>query len=140
MSKLITKLNKYGNSFRVFEPNIARVLIGVFILYKGLTFLQHTNILMEVLNPADAGLTEIFIVHYVQIGHIVGGLFLISGLLTRIAAIIQIPILIGAVIVNAQLGDVNQLVISIAVLSFLFFFTIIGSGKYSMDYNLKMEM
>ena len=140
MSKLITKLNKYGNSFRVFEPNIARVLLGVFVLYKGLTFLQHTNILMEVLNPTDAGLTEIFLVHYVQIGHIVGGLFLIFGLLTRIAAIIQIPILIGAVIVNAQIGDLNQLIISSAVLLLLVFFTVIGSGKVSMDYNLKMEM
>jgi len=140
MSRLITKLNKYGNSFRVFEPNIARVLLGVFVLYKGLTFLQHTNILMEILNPSDAGLTEIFIVHYVQMGHIVGGLFLIFGLLTRIAAITQIPILIGAVIVNAQLGDLNKLVISSIVLVFLVFFTIIGSGKVSMDYNLKMEM
>lgn len=140
MSKLITKLNKYGNSFRVFEPNIARVLLGVFVLYKGLTFLQHTNILMVVLNPTDAGLTEIFLVHYVQIGHIVGGLFLIFGLLTRIAAIIQIPILIGAVIVNAQIGDLNQLIISSAVLLFLVFFTVIGSGKVSIDYNLKMEM
>ncbi len=140
MSRLITKLNKYGNSFKVFEPNIARVLLGAFVLYKGLTFLQHTNILMEVLNPSDAGLTEIFIVHYVQIGHIVGGLFLIFGLLTRLAAITQIPILIGAVIVNAQIGDLNQLVISSIVLLLLIFFTIIGSGKISMDYNLKMEM
>lgn len=140
MSRLITKLNKYGNSFRVFEPNIARVLLGVFVLYKGLTFLQHTNILMEILNPSDAGLTEIFIVHYVQMGHIVGGLFLIFGLLTRLAAITQIPILIGAVVVNAQIGDLNQLIISSVVLLFLVFFTIIGSGKVSMDYSLKMEM
>ncbi len=140
MRDLIKKLNKYGNSFRAFEPNIARVLVGIFIFYKGATFLQDKNILVELLRPADSGLTEMIVVHYVLMAHLVGGLFLISGFLTRIASLIQIPILLGAIIINFQNETTDQLIISVLIFTFLLFFTVIGSGKYAVDYNMKLEI
>lgn len=140
MGDLIKRLNKYGNAFKIFEPNIARVLLGIFIFYKGVTFLQDTTLLVGLINPSDSGLSEMIIVHYVMMGHLVGGLFLIFGLLTRIAAAVQIPILIGAVAINLSTGDLNQLIISMVTLGFLAFFTVIGSSKVSMDYNMKMEI
>ncbi len=140
MKVLIKKLNKYGNSFRYIELNMLRVVLGIIIFYKGIFFMKHTDLLMDLIRPVDFGFTEGIIFHYVTMAHIAGGILIFFGLLTRIAVIIQIPILIGAVIANAIVGDNFQLVLSVSILSLLVFFAIVGSGKISADYELQMHM
>ncbi len=139
MSQLINKLNKIGNSFRLFEPNIVRILLGIFIFYKGIFFVQYADNLTELISPLDMGLTEMAIYHYVTLAHIAGGIFIIIGLLTRISVIAQIPILIGAIIFNSISGDLNQLVLSVVVLLFLSFYAVVGSGKWSADYKMQLH-
>jgi uncharacterized membrane protein YphA (DoxX/SURF4 family) len=73
--------------------------------------------------------------HYVIFGHIMGGFMLAVGLLTRFAALIQIPILLGAIVfVNTDLTNhFSEILLSIVVLILLIYFAIIGSGPWSLD-------
>jgi uncharacterized membrane protein YphA (DoxX/SURF4 family) len=69
--------------------------------------------------------------------HLLGGSLIIAGLFTRAAALIQIPILLGAVFfVNAKKGvfaGESDLLFSIIILVLLFFFLLEGGGRLSLD-------
>jgi len=79
-------------------------------------------------------------VHYVGLFHFVGGIMIVFGLLTRLVLIVQLPIFIGAVAINffgtMHLQNFTEASI---VLILSLFFLIYGSGKHSVDYDLKME-
>jgi uncharacterized membrane protein YphA (DoxX/SURF4 family) len=79
------------------------------------------------------------VIHCVAPAHLVGGLMIVFGLLTRWALIAQLPILLGAIIINF-IGVMNpgNLIIAITILLLTCFFIIYGSGKHSADYYLKM--
>ena len=80
------------------------------------------------------------ILHYIVPAHFVGGILIVVGLLTRWAAIAQLPIIFGAILTNF-LGtmDMNNLILSIVVLVLCLFFIVYGSGRHSVDYYLKMQ-
>jgi len=70
---------------------------------------------------------------------------IVIGLFTRLAALLQLPILIGAIIfVNTRSGiyaGQSDLLFSIIVLVLLIFFLIEGGGPYSMDnYRKRAEL
>jgi putative oxidoreductase len=78
--------------------------------------------------------------HYFGIFNFVGGIMIVFGLLTRLAVAVQLPILIGAVAINfiGVMNSQNLLEASIVLLVSLFFL-FFGSGKHSMDFDLKMQ-
>ena len=80
----------------------------------------------------------ILIGHYVVFAHVIGGFLLATGLLTRFACILQIPILVGAVFfVHRQDGLFalgQSLELSALVLFLLCVFFVSGAGKLSLDY------
>ena len=78
--------------------------------------------------------------HYIASAHIMGGIMIVLGLLTRWALIAQLPILFGAVLINF-IGDMNavNLLIATVALALSVFYTIYGSGKHSEDYYFKMQ-
>ena len=69
-----------------------------------------------------------------------GGILIFFGLLTRWAIIAQLPILIGAVIINF-IGEMNTFNLFISSITFFgcVFFMLYGSGKHSADYYFKMQ-
>ena len=82
-----------------------------------------------------SGFLLIILSHYILFAHIAGGFMLATGLLTRLACLIQIPVLIGAIIfVNtSMLQPFSELVLSILILILLIYFLVIGSGPWSLD-------
>jgi uncharacterized membrane protein YphA (DoxX/SURF4 family) len=62
------------------------------------------------------------------------------GLLTRWAIIAQLPILIGAIVVNFM-GEMQSqnLLLALLILGIYIFFLFYGSGKNSADYYFKMQ-
>ena len=140
MYSFIRRLNRIGNNFRWFEVALLRMLIGAFIFYKGVTFSQHTDMIVELIAPVNANAANLFVAHYVVMAHIAGGLMIFAGLLTRVATIVQLPILIGAILATAYIGDVQGIVLSSAIFLGLVFITIFGSGKISVDYTLKLHV
>lgn len=118
-----------------------RIYLGLGLLARGLLLITNTSPGYFVDLFQRAGQSWIgtgALMHYVMLAHFVGGLLLTIGFLTRIAAIVQIPILFGAVFfVHRQDGlfAIGQsLEFSALVLFLLVMFAISGAGKLSLDY------
>ncbi|MFT4684063.1 MAG: putative oxidoreductase [Flavobacteriales bacterium] len=138
--RLIKKLNKWANSNTYYPIDILRIALGLFFIYKGLYFLQNSSYLPELLKDYDGYLVFMLSTHYLGIFHFVGGIMIVFGLLTRLAIIVQVPILIGAVAINfISIMNSQNLIESSIVLLVSLFFLFFGSGKHSMDYDLKMQ-
>ena len=76
--------------------------------------------------------------------HLLGGTFIIMGLLTRISAWAQVPIMVGAIIfinLNSSLSQhFSELLLSLLVLILSVWFAWAGGGKISMDYYVKRHL
>lgn len=133
-------LNKWANSHTYYPLDLIRIGLGGFIFYKGLYFMSNSLVLAELIEPLKNYVGEVILLHYVVPAHLIGGILIIFGLLTRWALIAQVPVLIGAVIINI-LGIMNLLnfVTASIILLLSVFFIIYGSGKHSADYYFKME-
>jgi putative oxidoreductase len=139
----VKSLNKWANAHTYFPVDLIRMALGVFLFSKGVTFITNIQYLVNLVSPidkADGGLFGMLIVHYIASAHFVGGILIFFGLLTRWAIIAQLPILIGAVIINFM-GEMHSqnLFLSLVTLAICVVFIIYGSGKHSADYYFKMQ-
>ena len=138
--KIIKKLNKWANSHAYYPIDILRIALGVFLVFKGLHFFENPGQLEVLLKGFDEYTALMWTVHYIGIFHFVGGIMIVFGLLTRLSLIVQLPIFLGAVILNFIASSHTQnLLESSIVLLVSIFFIFYGSGKHSADYDLKME-
>ena len=114
--------------------------LGVFLFFKGITFMSDSQMLMNLFEPLRNMTGGMIIIHYVVPAHLIGGIVIFFGLLTRWAIIAQLPILIGAVLINF-IGELNysNLLMSSVTLVVCVFFLFYGSGKHSADYYFKMQ-
>lgn len=132
-------VEKWGNSHRSGFLDIFRIMLGLFILYKGLYFLTHLNDLKLITSGLNAYVTGTALAHYIVLAHCLGGPLLTCGLFTRAVSAIQLPILIGAVfLVNDPQGHLSlnqymELWSSLAVLAGLLILIVFGAGSYSLD-------
>jgi len=74
--------------------------------------------------------------NYIAFAHILGGILLILGVLTRFACLIQIPVLIGAIIfVNSSMyKPFSAMALPIIVLLLVIWFLIIGNGNGKLSF------
>lgn len=134
----IHRIETWGNKHHPKWLDILRVLLGVIILWRGVVFVSDTAALQQMIDDSRFGEVSFWLAHYVAFAHLVGGMLIIVGLLTRLAVIFQVPILIGAVFfVNLQSGlfssNSSELWFSVLVLFLLLFFMVEGSGPWSID-------
>ncbi len=117
---------------------LIRIYLGIGLLIKGIHFVLHADFLINVLqNAGHLSFANTLITHLVGLAHIGGGILLAVGLITRISALMQIPILTGAlVLVSAQKGlftHGQSFEFTALVLFLLIIFAVIGGGKWSVD-------
>lgn len=139
----VKSLNKWANTHTYLPVDFVRIALGVFLFVKGITFITNISYLVDLLSPfdkANGGMFGMFLVHYIASAHFLGGILIAFGLLTRWAIIVQLPILIGAVIINFM-GEIHSqnLFLSLLTLLICIAFLIYGSGKNSADYYFKMN-
>jgi uncharacterized membrane protein YphA (DoxX/SURF4 family) len=136
----VKSLNKWANKHTYYPLDLLRIALGVFLFIKGIDFMSDPKFMAEVIKPFQGLPGGMIIVHYVVPAHFVGGFLIMIGLLTRWAMIAQLPILLGAVVVNF-LGEMhmNNLVMASITLLVCIFFLFYGSGKHSADYYFKMQ-
>jgi uncharacterized membrane protein YphA (DoxX/SURF4 family) len=118
-----------------------RIYLGLGLLARGLLLITNTSTgyFVDLLQRSgQSWLLTGSMLHYVMLAHFVGGVLLTIGFLTRIAALVQIPILAGAVFfVHRQDGLFalgQSLEFSALVLFLLVVIAISGAGKLSLDY------
>lgn len=140
---ILQRIEHWGDSHHPKWLDIIRIVLGIFLCYKGIDFLRNMGTLMGMMpiNVEFDSLMFIVLGHYVVFAHIVGGILLIIGLFTRFACLIQIPVLLAAVILVNTKGDMmrpySELFLSIIVLLLLIYFLIVGNGPWS--YKLAEE-
>ena len=144
---LVHKIERWGDDYHAKWTDIIRMCLGLFILLKGITFIMDTDAVKALIltnnNFEFSGLMIMGIVHLIVFAHVVGGFLLMIGLMTRFAAVIQIPILLGGVFfVNIARSFTllnSELWLSVIVLLLLIMFWIIGAGPYSVDHAIKTK-
>ena len=136
----VKSLNKWANAHTYLPVDVLRMALGVFLFMKGVYFISNIQYLVDLISPIDKIGGGMFLLHYIAPAHLVGGILIFFGLLTRWAIIAQLPILICAIIINFM-GYMHHQNLLLALLSLgvCVFFLIYGSGKNSADYFFKME-
>jgi putative oxidoreductase len=136
----VKSLNKWANAHTYQWLDVLRIIVGVFLFTKGVSFITNTQYYTELISSIkNLGGGMIFL-HYIVTAHMVGGVMIVFGLLTRWAIVSQLPILLAAFLINF-FGEMNisNLILSFLLLLICVFFLFYGSGKHSADYYFKMQ-
>ena len=116
-----------------------RVYLGLGLFIRGVFIITNTRaeFIQDLLKRLDyPWIITVGLLHYISLAHLIGGLMLTVGLLTRIAAWVQIPILAGAVFIHRGEGLMSggqSLEFSALVLFLLVTFSVSGAGPVSVD-------
>jgi putative oxidoreductase len=134
---MMDRIEHWGDTHHPAWMDTVRIGLGVFLFIKGISFISDTTRLSHLITGLDIHLWTVTAVHYVAFAHIFGGFLIALGCLTRVASVLQIPILLIAVFfVNIRLGFSylnSELWLSVITLFLVVTFSIIGSGRFSMD-------
>jgi uncharacterized membrane protein YphA (DoxX/SURF4 family) len=136
----VKELNKWANTHTYLPIDLLRMALGIFLFMKGIFFITNIQYLADLISPIDKIGGGMFLIHYIAPAHMVGGIMIFFGLLTRWAIIAQLPVLIAAVIINFM-GEMHSqnLFLALVTLTICVFFLFYGSGKHSADYYFKMQ-
>jgi putative oxidoreductase len=123
--------------------DLIRIYLGIGLFWKGVYFASHTSELTRLMEESsNLWFASGAIAHAVIFAHLVGGFFLAIGLITRAAALVQVPVLATAVfyvhlpkafsiIESRQNFEFTALILFLLVLV-----SIYGAGRWSVDYIL----
>jgi len=117
---------------------VLRVALGFCLFAKGIVFMSNTVLLDKILAGSPMAGNTGWLPIVITWANLLGGFMLVVGLMTRLVALIQIPILVCAIIfINLQkegFAVQSELGLAIVVLLLLIFFLVEGSGPYSLDH------
>ncbi|RQO67374.1 DoxX family protein [Pedobacter sp. KBW06] len=144
---VIQRIEHWGDVHHAKWLDVIRIVLGILIFFKGIAIVSNTAVLQDLLLENNvfgfSGMMASVAIHIVGFVHLVGGILITLGLLTRFAVVIQIPILLCAVFfVNLSRGFSmlnSELWLSLIVLLLLVLFWVIGSGPFSVDHQMKRK-
>src|SRR5579864_9424892 len=95
--KDMKQLNHWIKTHGDLALDLVRIYLGIGLIIKAIYFMAHRDYLLNLMD-SDGSLwfAPALMIHYLILAHLCGGNCLALGLLTRAAAIIQIPILFSA--------------------------------------------
>ncbi|MBS1915584.1 MAG: DoxX family membrane protein [Bacteroidetes bacterium] len=140
---IVQRLEHWGDAHHPKWVDIIRIALGIFLCYKGIEFLRNMGSILDLMtNKVSFGsFTIVMLSNYVAFAHLLGGILLILGALTRFACLLQIPILLGAIFLINSTGDLlrpfSEMYLSILVLLLLIYFLIVGNGPWSFKLSEK---
>lgn len=118
--------------------DLVRIYLGIGLFVRGILFISSTEGVAALADLSGFSFSTAVVAHYVTFAHLLGGLLLAVGLLTRLVTVLQIPILAGAVFFihwnDGLLSATQSLEFSALVLFLLFVVLVFGAGRWSADY------
>lgn len=117
-----------------------RATLGLLLAFRGIDFIFNLTHLQELIRSTGFEFNTPMFAYLISSIHLFGGTLIVVGLITRIAIILQIPIVLAAVLFNMNsttYGTGSELLLSGVVLVLLVFFLVKGPGLISMDYYRK---
>lgn len=144
---VIQKVEHWGDAHHAKWLDVVRIVLGLIIFSKGIALISDTGQQQEILFKNSVfGFSEMMAslaIHVVAFAHLVGGILITIGLVTRFAVVIQIPILVCAVLfINISNGFSalnSELWLSLIVLCLLILFWVVGSGPFSVDHQIRKK-
>lgn len=142
---VVHKIENWGDSHHPKVLDVIRFALGLFLFLKGMAFMDNSTYLRDMIEDQSVVYIPAWflqtLVYYVTFAHMVGGVLIALGVLTRLACIIQIPIVLAAVFLTGIFLDpINTTAsLSVVALVLLVIFTIIGSGPLSLDSYLTTQ-
>lgn len=117
--------------------DLIRIYLGIGLMVRGALFISQPEVLLDFLKRTHSWFLPLALSQYVVAAHLCGGILLALGLGTRLAAAVQIPPLIGAVLFvhigEGLLTAGQSLEFAMLVLAMLGAFSVFGSGRVSLD-------
>lgn len=114
-----------------------RIYLGIGLILKGIEFIMNKQLALEYAEQLTIPFFNFVSMHVIVVVHIAGGILLTLGFLTRIAALIQVPILLGAIFLvhwhQGLFGRAQDLEYVLLVLFLLLVFVGYGGGRLSID-------
>ena len=136
---LVQRVEHWGDTHHPQWLDIVRIALGAFLCFKGVEYLYNMGTMLNLItNKMGFGsFSSMMMSNYISFAHLLGGILLILGVLTRFACLIQIPILLGAIFfVNLSPDNLyrpfSELLLSVVVLLLLILFLVVGNGKWSL--------
>jgi putative oxidoreductase len=134
----IIKIESWADQHHPKWIDFLRVVLGLIFIIKGVALIEHREQVIAMMEKSNIDLfTFSLSSQYVIAFDLAGGLFIAIGLLTRLIALFQIPIVILSIIfinyhqnlfaLNSELGYL------ILILALVLFFLFYGSGPISVD-------
>lgn len=134
---MISFLTRWADAHRAEALDLVRIYLGLGLLTRGIVFLADPSSYTALLpGGAESPFATFALVHYVGLSHLAGGLLLMVGMLTRLAALVQIPVLAGAAFLVhlPATGPFGQaFALAGFVLALLVVFAVWGGGPWSLD-------
>lgn len=118
--------------------DLARIYLGIGVVVRGGLFVAQPEALVQLSRTQGDWFLPMALGHFVTTAHLIGGALLTLGLATRLAALMQVPVLIGALFVVhgpqglLTVGQSTELVG--LVLTLLMLYTFFGAGRLSLDH------
>jgi putative oxidoreductase len=138
--KTLDIIDNWSEKHPFLPIDLLRIGLGGVLLWKGIVFGQNQKDIQVIIDNGPFDFLSLLLVQYVVIAQIAGGVLIMIGLITRGAALFQIPILCWAVIysfVSSSPSFYSNGVLAFVVLLLLIGFLLYGSGKFSADEYLK---
>lgn len=127
---------------RTSRPNwftFLRIALGIIIIWKGINFIRNTAVAESLIEQTGVGFFSenagllAYVITYLSL---LCGLFILIGFITRISAMVMIPVLVVAVFfINIRRLDDNifEFILSLVALALLILFAVKKSGRFSAD-------
>lgn len=135
-------MRTYGHStekhhaFQTIWRDLLRMSLGAVLLIKGIQFGQHPSDARSLIDNTPLDFMDMYVLHYIIMVQLVGGVLILLGLVTRTAIIFELPILIGALFYSGAAFSTAQALAAVTLglaIAFLFY----GSGNFSVDEYMK---
>jgi len=117
--------------------DLLRIYLGVALFVRGALFVSNPARAQALIEQSGDWFMPMLLAHFIGAAHLVGGLLLAIGLATRLAAAVQVPVLVGAVFFvhwrDGLLNPSQSLELAGLVLAMLVSYAFCGAGSVSVD-------
>lgn len=130
---------------KVARPSVGfdalRIYLGVALFVRGALFVSDPASINALVQKSGDWFMPMVLAHFIGAAHLCGGLLLALGLATRLAAAVQVPVLVGAVFLvhwhEGLLNPSQSLELAGLVLAMLVSYAVCGAGPVSVDAFLR---
>lgn len=138
----LDKLQHWGDTHHPRWVDYLRVALGIVLIWKGIAFILNLDLLAHFLRASGISdhigisVSITLIAQLIIILHLIGGIAIAVGLRTRLFCLLNLPILLGAVLLvhlrQNMFRPYAEFWLSLLVLTAIVFFIIEGNGTMAL--------